>query len=104
MVRHIVMFRFKEEADGRSKAENVAITKSMLDALPDKIDWILASTTAVGADAQAEDNCDLLLISDFASFDDLHRYIVHPDHKAVGAFMRPVRLSRSCIDVELPDK
>ena len=95
MVRHIVMFKFKEEADGRSKAENVA--------LPGKIDWILSSTTAVGAAAQAEDNCDLLLVSDFATFDDLHRYIVHPDHKAVGAFMRPVRLSRSCIDIELPD-
>ncbi|MBR3290193.1 MAG: Dabb family protein, partial [Clostridia bacterium] len=42
MIRHIVMFKFKEEADGRTKAENVAITKSMLDALPGKIDWILS--------------------------------------------------------------
>ena len=49
MLRHVVMFQFKEEAGGRTKAENVAITKAMLEALPQKIDWIRASTVAVNA-------------------------------------------------------
>lgn len=101
MIRHIVMFKFLPEADGRSKLENVAATKAMLDALPAKIDLIRSSQTFAGADAAAEGNCDLLLISDFDSFDDLNSYIVHPDHKAVGVFMRPLRESRSCIDIEL---
>ena len=43
MIRHVVMFQFKEEAEGRTKAENVAITKAMLEALPEKIDWIRTS-------------------------------------------------------------
>ena len=34
MIRHIVMFRFKEEAMGKSKKENVEATRAMLDALP----------------------------------------------------------------------
>lgn len=101
MIRHIVMFQFKEEAEGRLKKENVSITKEMLDALPAKIDLIRHSETHIGAIGSAESNYDLLLISDFDSFDDLNAYIVHPDHKAVGAFMRPVRLSRSCIDIEI---
>ena len=101
MIRHIVMFQFKEEAEGRSKKENVQITKDMLDALPGKIPQIVSSQTAVNAKDADETNYDLLLITDFANLDDLKTYIVHPDHKAVGAFMRPVRLSRTCIDIEI---
>lgn len=101
MIRHIVMFQFKEEAEGRTKAENITITKEMLDALPGKIPQIISSETHTNDKNADNTNYDLLLISDFASFEDLNTYIVHPDHKEVGAFMRPVRLSRSCIDYEI---
>lgn len=96
MIRHIVMFKFKEE----NKAANVAHTKEMLDALPAEIPEILHSETHTDV-GEKEGNCDLLLISDFADSAALERYIVHPKHKAVGAFMRPVRESRSCTDFEI---
>lgn len=98
MIRHVCMFEFLDFAEGRTRAENVAITKAMLEALPAKIDWIRASTVAVGAPDQPAGNWDLLLISDFDSFEDLERYRVHPDHVAVGTFMKPVRRARSCVD------
>ena len=101
MVRHVVMFQFKEEAEGRTKAENVEITKNMLEALPGKIDWIRSSEVAVNSEKASDQNYDLVLTTDFDSFEDLNRYIVHPDHKAVGAFMRPVRLARACVDFEI---
>lgn len=93
MIRHVVLFKFKEE----NKAANVAHTKAMLDALPAKIPEILHSETHTDVGVKP-DNFDLMLISDFADSEALERYIVHPDHKAVGAFMRPVRESRSCTD------
>ena len=96
MIRHIVCFKFKEE----NKAENVARTKAMLDALPGKISQILHSETYTDCGIKG-DNYDLILISDFASHEDLETYIVHPDHQAVGAFMGPLRESRSCVDIEL---
>ena len=43
MIRHICMFKFKEEADGRTKSENVNIAKQMLDNLPQSISYILHS-------------------------------------------------------------
>jgi hypothetical protein len=95
------MFKFKEEAEGRTKAENLAITKSMLDALPSKIDLIRASSVTINSSNADQSNYDLCLISDFDSFEDLEAYIIHPDHKAVGAFMRPVRLDRACVDFEI---
>ena len=101
MIRHVCMFNFLPEAEGRSREENVEITKAMLEALPEKIDWIRASTVAVNSKDAPKGNWDLILISDFDSFDDLERYIVHPDHVAVGAFMKPVRSDRSCVDFEI---
>ena len=101
MIRHIVMFKFKEEAEGRTKAENLAITKAMLDALPEKIEWIRSSTVKIKSPDADQTNYDLCLISDFDTWEDLAAYIVHPDHKAVVAFMRPVRLDRSCVDFEI---
>ncbi len=99
MIRHIVLFRFKEEAEGRSKQENVEATRAMLEALPAKIDLILHSTVEVNAEGSNPENADLILISDFASQETLDAYIVHPDHKAVGAFMKPLRESRMAIDL-----
>lgn len=99
MIRHVVMFRFLPE----NKAENVRKTKEMLDALPAKIPLIRHSETHIGHPLAAEGNADLLLISDFESMEDLAAYIGHPDHKAVGAFMRPLRESRSCVDYEIAD-
>ncbi len=99
MIRHIVMFRFKEEADGKSCEENVLATKAMLDALPEKIPQILRSETFINAEGANPENAHLILISEFESFKTLEEYLVHPDHKAVGAFMRPLRESRAGIDL-----
>ncbi|MGM9646896.1 MAG: Dabb family protein [Eubacteriales bacterium] len=101
MIRHVVMFKFKEEAEGRTKAENLAITKQMLEALPAKINRIRASAVHLNSPDADQTNYDLCLICDFDTWEDLAAYIVHPDHKAVGVFMRPVRLDRACVDYEI---
>ena len=31
----------------------------------------------------------------------LEKYKIHPEHVAVGDFMRPVRISRTCIDYNI---
>ena len=42
-----------------------------------------------------------ILISDFESLEALEKYKLHPAHVAVGDFMRPVRVSRTCIDYNI---
>ena len=101
MIRHVVMFKFLPEADGRSRAENVAMTAERLRALPALIPEILASEVRIGAEGAAAANCDLLLISDFESLETLATYIKHPAHVAIGNFMRPLRESRAAIDYTL---
>ena len=101
MIRHVVTFTFLEEAEGKTRLENARATKEMLDALPGKIPQILRSETHLNAPDTDSGNADLILISDFADRESLNAYIVHPDHKAVGAFMAPRRASRAAIDIEI---
>ena len=99
MIRHICMFEFLNEAEGRTRDENVAITKAMLEALPDKIDLIRASEVRLNSKDAPSGNWDLILISDFDSFEALERYRVHPDHVAVAdTYVRPFTASRACLD------
>ncbi len=101
MIRHIVMFKFLEEADGRTKAENVRMTADKLLALQGVIPTLLRTEVHIGAEGSAPANADLILISDFESFETLKEYLVHPAHVAIGQFMRPLRESRACVDYEI---
>ena len=100
MVKHIVMFKFLEEAEGRTRKENATIAMNMLNELQGKIPELVASTARLNEDCADKTNYDLVLVSDFNSWEDLQNYIVHPQHKAVGEFLRGVRESRSCVDYE----
>lgn len=101
MIRHIVMFKFLEEAEGRSKQENLDITRNMLEKLQGVVPSLRASEVHYNHPDAAESNYDLVLIADFDDLEGLNSYIVHPDHKAVGQFMKNVRESRTCVDFEI---
>ena len=101
MIRHIAMFKFLDEAEGRSKQENLDIARSMLEKLQGVVPTLRASQVHYNHAQAAESNYDMILIADFDDLDGLNQYIVHPDRKAVGAFMKGVRESRTCVDFEL---
>lgn len=99
MIRHTVMFKFLPEAGGRSALENAAETKKRLEALQGRIPTLVRSEVFLRG-AGALENCDLMLVAEYNDWEGLHEYIVHPLHKAIGEFMRPLRESRACFDYE----
>ena len=97
MIRHIVLWKIKENAEGKSKAENLKLVQEMLlglKALP------MVKELQVGINAEEADksNFDITLNTLFANMDDLNAYAVHPDHKVVAAYIGKVREERACID------
>ncbi len=94
------MFKFLEEAQGKTRKENATIAMNMLKDLQGRIPELVSSTVRMNEEGADKTNYDLVLVSDFNSWEDLQKYIVHPLHKAVGAFMKDVRESRSCVDYE----
>jgi hypothetical protein len=100
MVKHIVLFKLADEAEGRSKAENALVIKEMLEDLKNVIPVIRKIEVKVNLTEASADNHDIILDSEFDSLEDIKTYAVHPEHLKVGAFISKVRTSRAAIDFE----
>ena len=83
MVRHIVMWKLKDQTEDGSKAENAAAIKAGLEGLVGKIDGLLKAEVMVGVPG----GMDLCLDSELSSREALGGYTVHPLHKAVQALV-----------------
>ena len=100
MIKHIVMFKLKESADGMGKAENIQRLKSMLEALPAKIAEIKFFEVGVNF-CDAPVACDLVLDSKFESKEALINYQKNPEHVAVANFVGKVCENRVVVDYVL---
>jgi len=97
MLKHIVMWKIRDEVDGKPKAEVCREIKEMLEALPGKISCI--KKLEVGINALPSDaSDDLVLITEFDSPEDLKIYAVHPDHLAVADVIGKAKLTRNAVD------
>ncbi len=90
MIRHIVMWKFKEGADPSEFLTRLA-------ALDGQIECIRAMQIFRTAVKNAE--YDAVLISDFDSLEDVERYKNDPRHVEVAALCKNIRVTRSAIDV-----
>ena len=98
MIKHIVLWKLKENAEGKSKTENVQIMKAMLEGLPAKTGGcIRALEVGVNLRDSAE-SADIALYSEFNSLQDLERYTKHPEHLKVAEFIGKVRSERRVMD------
>ncbi len=95
MVRHICMFKLKEE----NKEANLKEALSRLEEVK-KIPMISEALVVTNMEQAPESNYDFSLIFDFKSFEDLEAYQAHPTHVAFGKFITAVRENRACIDYE----
>ena len=97
MLVHIVMWRFKDFANGASKEENLKQMKQRLEGLVGVVPELVSAE--VGIDFKHTDmSYDAVLISRFRSEEDLATYKVHPAHVAVSEYCKKVSESRVDID------
>ncbi len=103
MIRHIVLFKFKETAQGKSKQENLEEARARMLALGDEIPELHTFAVYLGDKAQAAGNYDYILVSDFDTLEQLEAYQKHPAHVAFGQFVKELREpdGRACIDYRL---
>ncbi|SME88931.1 Dabb family protein [Desulfovibrio gilichinskyi] len=97
MIKHIVMWTLKDEAEGGTSAENGIKMKQILENLSGKIDELKHIEVSVDVFAAIPD-CNVVLYSEFETKDDLDAYQVHPLHQACVAFIKQVVASRNVID------
>lgn len=100
MVRHVVMWKFKTEAEGKSKLENMEAVREQLYALLPIIPEI--KRMEIGFDVKGTDaSMDLMLLTEFDTLETLKIYAEHPEHVKVASYVRKVVESRVVLDCEI---
>ena len=124
--KHIVMWKFKEQHNGKSALENARWMKEQLEGLVGVVPELLSAEVGISpaleqaaeaAAAEAPSNAvaapsnaagapapvasgeyDACLVSTFASPEALAAYKVHPKHKAISAYCKEARIKRLAFD------
>lgn len=96
MVKHIIIWNFKEELSAEERRDAAAKIKLGLEALIEKIDGIVA--ISVKTAPLSSSNSDLMLDSTFVDEAALIEYRDHPEHLKVATFVRSVMGERKCFD------
>lgn len=100
MIQHVVLWKLKEGANGKSNQENFEQMRDLLSALPALIPQ-LRSVSVVKNENPTDKNMDVALITSFDSLEDLNIYVIHPEHVKVGRFVSTVVSTRSAIDYQI---
>ena len=99
MIKHVVMWKLKNFAEGASKEENALLVKSKLEALKKKIKGIKVLEVGFNIN-KSPSSYDVVLYAEFENMEDLNRYKTHHEHKKVGDFVGKVRIERKSVDYE----
>ena len=101
MIKHIVMWRFKDSAEGKTKEENIQIVKRELEELVGVIPQIKGEfEVGVNINQESPTAYDAVLVSTFDSWEDLQTYRADPRHKKAAAYNKLVRSDRVVVDYE----
>ncbi|MBL4930454.1 Dabb family protein [Clostridium paridis] len=100
MIKHIVMWKLQEFAEGKSKEENAKVIKEGLESLINKIDTLKAIEVGININETAQ-AFDIVLYSEFDTVEGLDVYQNHPEHLKVAGFVRSVVSERVVADYEV---
>lgn len=99
MVKHVILWKLKEEVAGAEKEKVLCDMKQNLEALVGKVPGLLR--LEIVTEPLASSNSDVMLDSELESEAALKGYQSHPDHVAVAnTYVRPFTEVRLCMDYE----
>ncbi|MFA9407406.1 MAG: Dabb family protein [Candidatus Dadabacteria bacterium] len=99
MIKHIVMWRLKDEAAGATKEENALKLKDALESLKGKIESLKAAEVGINFNPSPA-AFDVVLYSEFEDQDGLNAYQNHPEHVKIADFVGEIRTDRAVVDYE----
>ena len=97
MIKHIVMWKLKDFAEGADRATNAVRMKTRLDACKGIVPG-MGAFEVVLAQPGMEATYDVVLYSEFADKAALDACLEHPTHHALKPFIGAIRDERQCMD------
>jgi hypothetical protein len=101
MIKHVVFFRLKDEAEGHTKLENALRIKGDLIRLLDVIPCLRSEEVGINIPNAENTDFDICLECLFDTWADLHTYATHPEHLKVAGFIGLCKSARSAVDYEI---
>ncbi len=98
MIRHIVMWKLKDEAAGATKEKNAEKLKLILEGLRTNIEEIKAVEVGIQTTEGEDEGFDVVLICDFETKLDFKMYTRNPHHKKAIDFIDKVAEKRIFVD------
>lgn len=97
MVKHIILWKIKDDIDDAQKDVIKSNVKAGLEGLKGKIPGLI--DIHVQTESLPSSNADLMLDSTFEDEEALSGYSVHPEHvKVADNDVRPYMMTRMCLD------
>ena len=96
MLRHIVMWKYKEGLADRENKENAIKIKTELESLKQSINEIVE--LKVHINELTSSNMDIVLDSVFENEETMAAYKIHPEHMKLAEFIGTVLQDRTVID------
>jgi hypothetical protein len=97
VIKHIVMWKLKDRAEGADKTANMAKMKALLEGCKGLVPGMAAFEVGL-ATPGLEATYDVVLHAEFGSVAALDAYQQHPQHVAIKPFIGAVRAERQCVD------
>ena len=100
MIKHVVMWKLKKQAEQATKQENALRMKALLEMCAGLTEGLIKLEVGIdiGVDAGP---WDVVLYSEFADRAALEAYQQHPVHLAAKPFIGKVREQRAAVDYEV---
>lgn len=100
MIKHIVMWTLKPQANGSNSSTNAEIIKRQLESLNGMIDGLVKLEVGIDISNSAA-SADLVLYSELESAAALANYQQHPAHQEAVQFINAVTASRQVVDYDI---
>lgn len=100
MIKHVVMWKIKDNGNGKTKLENAKMIKEVIEALKEDIKEIINIEVGINL-LEGEYAYDIVLDSQFESFEDLKNYQKHPVHVEVVKSLVDLLGSKVVVDYEM---
>ncbi len=97
MIKHIVVWKLRDEIKATGAEETVRELKLRLEGLKSRIPEIVSLEVGMNANTTAA-AWDVALYSEFADVSDLEKYQRHPEHLKVAEYLKSIVSDRAVVD------
>lgn len=98
MVKHIILWKLKDEAKGEQLEKNASLLDEKFKALVGVVDGLITAEIGVNYNGGP---ADLVLYTEFANKEAEKGYQTHPAHLEIKKIVHTLVVERNCVDYEV---